>query len=657
MEFSKGTLNSPPAFDGNNFQYWKVRMSAFLQALGDEVWFMVEAGYTPPTKTVGTGTDAKIEPKPLAEWTAVEKSSSQSNSKGRNAIFMAVGESEFKRISTCKSSKEAWDILIKAHEGDEKVKQSKVQMLVNQFNTLMMDENEKYDDFYLRLTDLVNKLGANGIKYSDSEIVLKILRSLTDKFEPKKYAIEESNDLNTLSPEILSSKLRVFEMELDLKKSQRGKNKNQSIDSTLAFASSFDPDLTNFVQNNGEIDLDSLDEELARLSKYFKKLVKFRNTFATKQGRSLYQNNSHDRNGYKDLSHIQCRKCQKYGHYANKCPSKKNQNRDFHDIEDTMNVNVCDTSDVDSDLDENVNYIAFISSVSSDNVDYVSTCSDDSENECSDALNYQKMYALEVEKCLKLGKVINKLNTKTENLNTQIKMSAEESIIQCQSFEQEKEKFLSKIKELEDSNKVLEQKYKAALVENEETKQKLSSAFKKLNDFEKGSKKLESILSSQKVATDKYGLGFKPFLSFQDHDKNKTVFVKQSNVETSNRIHNIAQKKNDNEFVNKKHSNGFIRKPYCPNCDMVGHALSSCFHIHNRPNHEKFYYKKYNGNFHTNSFGYNKDFSKRNPKGLRRHRFYQNGIKQIGLKTYKAIWVRKDDLEAQMIRIFPPLSI
>ena len=54
MEFSKRTLNCPPAFDGNNFQYWKVRMAAFLQALGYEVWFMVEAGYTPPTKTTGT---------------------------------------------------------------------------------------------------------------------------------------------------------------------------------------------------------------------------------------------------------------------------------------------------------------------------------------------------------------------------------------------------------------------------------------------------------------------------------------------------------------------------------------------------------------------------------------------------------------------------
>ncbi|KAM7468886.1 hypothetical protein LguiA_007069 [Lonicera macranthoides] len=68
---------------------------------------MVEVGYTPLTKTVGIDTDAIIEPKPLAEWTAVEKSSSQSNSKGRNAIFITVGESEFKRISTCKTSKEA----------------------------------------------------------------------------------------------------------------------------------------------------------------------------------------------------------------------------------------------------------------------------------------------------------------------------------------------------------------------------------------------------------------------------------------------------------------------------------------------------------------------------------------------------------------------
>ena len=64
---SKGNLSYPLAFDGNNFQYWKVRMVAFLQAQGAKIWIFVEAGYSPPTKIAGTGVDAVTEPKPLAE--------------------------------------------------------------------------------------------------------------------------------------------------------------------------------------------------------------------------------------------------------------------------------------------------------------------------------------------------------------------------------------------------------------------------------------------------------------------------------------------------------------------------------------------------------------------------------------------------------------
>ena len=106
-------------------------------------------------------------------------------------------------------------------------------------------------------------------------------------------------------------------------------------------------------------------------------------------------------------------------------PTRNNQNManitqtwGLDDIEDTMNVNACDTSDVESDSDVNVNYIAFMSNVSSGNADSASRCYDNSENECSDVLDYKKMYASKIRKCLKLGKAIDKLNTKIESLNT-----------------------------------------------------------------------------------------------------------------------------------------------------------------------------------------------------------------------------------------------
>lgn len=97
MDFLRGTLSSPPAFDGNNFQYQKQCMAAaFLQDLGDDELQMIDAWYTPPTKSQGIGDVGITVSKPVAEWS--EKQNSQFNSLGKNAIFMAVGEQVQKNL-------------------------------------------------------------------------------------------------------------------------------------------------------------------------------------------------------------------------------------------------------------------------------------------------------------------------------------------------------------------------------------------------------------------------------------------------------------------------------------------------------------------------------------------------------------------------------
>lgn len=63
----------------------------------------------------------------------------------------------------------------------------------------------------------------------------------------------------------------------------------------------------------------------------------------------------------RDLSHIQCRKCKKYGHFANNCLTRmNNQNRahitqtwDANDIDTSVDMNVCDDTDSSCDLTVN----------------------------------------------------------------------------------------------------------------------------------------------------------------------------------------------------------------------------------------------------------------------------------------------------------------
>ena len=87
-----------PLFDGTNYAYWKVRMSAFLQSLDEKVWQAVEIGWTKPKEALADWDDAKIK-------------TVNFNSRALNALFSVVTNEEFKKISFTKIAKEAWTIL------------------------------------------------------------------------------------------------------------------------------------------------------------------------------------------------------------------------------------------------------------------------------------------------------------------------------------------------------------------------------------------------------------------------------------------------------------------------------------------------------------------------------------------------------------------
>ena len=98
------SLIIPSLFNGTNYAYWKVRMRAFLQSLDEKVWQAIEIGWTKPKEAPTNWDDAKIKVANL-------------NSRALNALFSAVTNEEFKKISSTETTKEAWTILQTTYEG------------------------------------------------------------------------------------------------------------------------------------------------------------------------------------------------------------------------------------------------------------------------------------------------------------------------------------------------------------------------------------------------------------------------------------------------------------------------------------------------------------------------------------------------------------
>src|ERR1700728_2406188 len=182
--YEKEASSRPPVFDGTNFNYWKVRVTAYLQSLGTEVWNIVETGYAFPSTTP---TDAD------------EKKKYETNAKAVSTLLGCISQSEFMKVMHYKSAKEIWDKIVTSYEGDEQVKRAKLQTLRIRYETLKMHNNESVANYFLRMDEIVNCMRDLGEEFEEIVLVEKVLRSLSAKFDSKVSAIEEKENVQKIT--------------------------------------------------------------------------------------------------------------------------------------------------------------------------------------------------------------------------------------------------------------------------------------------------------------------------------------------------------------------------------------------------------------------------------------------------------------------------
>jgi hypothetical protein len=104
--------NKSPLFNGEGYALWKIRIKNFMLALGFNIWQSVVDCYTAPTTP----------PKDV-----VGKKISNDNSRAVNGILARLTNSICVKVMHFKSAKEIWDELEVVYEGDDKVKEAKLQ--------------------------------------------------------------------------------------------------------------------------------------------------------------------------------------------------------------------------------------------------------------------------------------------------------------------------------------------------------------------------------------------------------------------------------------------------------------------------------------------------------------------------------------------------
>ncbi|MQM02076.1 hypothetical protein Taro_034835 [Colocasia esculenta] len=124
--YAKGqSVNSPPLFDGEDYNYWKIRMKFFLQGYDYQLWSIIED-------------EDLIVLSSRENWT----DNDSQNNKVKNIICCALTRKEFNKISACKIAKEMWDKINLTYEGSDKVNETKIDILVTQYEKFQMQSRE-----------------------------------------------------------------------------------------------------------------------------------------------------------------------------------------------------------------------------------------------------------------------------------------------------------------------------------------------------------------------------------------------------------------------------------------------------------------------------------------------------------------------------------
>jgi hypothetical protein len=143
MESTNSYKNGIPQFDGQKYAFWSIRMKAYIQAQGFQVWQSIVDGYTTPAVPPTSDKAVKL---------------SENNSKAINALLNGLGDTVFTKVAHCKSAKEIWDKLQNIYEGDSKVKTAKLQTYRGQFEQLKMKEDEDITTYLLQVDETVNAI-------------------------------------------------------------------------------------------------------------------------------------------------------------------------------------------------------------------------------------------------------------------------------------------------------------------------------------------------------------------------------------------------------------------------------------------------------------------------------------------------------------------
>ncbi|XP_070047235.1 uncharacterized protein [Nicotiana tomentosiformis] len=215
--------------------HWKVRMEAFIKSYDVNVWCIIKKSDFPllqPKPEKKLEGYVSTETLNIDDYTDDHMTIVQINSKAQNLLYNVISGEEFEKISSCDTTKEMWDKLKVTYKGTGKVKETRINLLIRDYELFQMKDDEYIEDMLGRFSKIVGDIKFFGRLYSSGEQVRKILRSLPTLWQPKVITLEYG-DLDKLSYDEFRGDLIAFEQTHLKKHGHEEKKKSVPSKSTI----------------------------------------------------------------------------------------------------------------------------------------------------------------------------------------------------------------------------------------------------------------------------------------------------------------------------------------------------------------------------------------------------------------------------------------
>ncbi|GJT03233.1 hypothetical protein Tco_0824402 [Tanacetum coccineum] len=187
------------------------RFETYVKSKDLDLWHVITNGdFQPIQQNSKTKLDEVI---PFEKQSDDLKKKLAKNNKAKMVIYNALPRKEYERIFMCNTAKEIWKTLLITHQGNNQVKDNKIDLLVQQYEQFVISEDETIDSAFARFNTIITSLKA--LDEESKDLTSLSLDEIIENLKVHKMIIKKDSEICLTS----ESKDEEYAMEVrDFKK-------------------------------------------------------------------------------------------------------------------------------------------------------------------------------------------------------------------------------------------------------------------------------------------------------------------------------------------------------------------------------------------------------------------------------------------------------